>query len=106
MSNMLQACSILYKYQLPLLLVFNKSDVTDHRFAIDWMGDVEEYSAALEAADASYAATLSRSMSLVLEEFYKNLRTVGVSALTGQGMDDFFKQVMPEDGVAGSNERR
>mmetsp|Transcript_12182 Transcript_12182/g.34273 ORF Transcript_12182/g.34273 Transcript_12182/m.34273 type:complete len:357 (+) Transcript_12182:360-1430(+) len=92
MSNMLQACSILYKFQLPLLLVFNKTDVTDHQFAELWMGDFEEYAAALEA-DSSYASTLSRSMSLVLEEFYKNLRTVGVSAITGAGMDQFFAQV-------------
>jgi hypothetical protein len=46
--------------------------------------------AALEA-DASYAATLSRSLSLVLDEFYKNLRPVGVSAVTGEGMDEFFQ---------------
>lgn len=92
MSNMLQACSILYKYQLPLLLVFNKTDVADHRFATQWMADFEEFSAALEA-DSTYASTLSRSLSLVLEEFYRNLRTVGVSAVTGQGIDEFFSQV-------------
>ena len=33
MSNMLYACSILYKTKLPLLLVFNKTDVTPHAFA-------------------------------------------------------------------------
>ena len=92
MTNMLQAVSILYKYQLPLLVVFNKVDVADHRFALRWMEDFDEYSEALDA-DSCYAATLSRSMSLVLEEFYKNLKTVGVSALTGQGIDDFFTQV-------------
>ncbi len=51
---------------------------------------LQAYTAALES-DASYAATLSRSLSLVLDEFYKNLRTVGVSALTGEGMDAFFE---------------
>lgn len=30
-------------------------------------------------------------MSLVLERFYEQLRTVAVSALTGQGMDDFMR---------------
>jgi 2-iminoacetate synthase ThiH len=34
--------------------------------------------------EKSYAASLSRSMSLVLEEFYQNMRAVGVSAMTGE----------------------
>ena len=40
----------------------------------------------LQALDSeqSYAATLSRSMSLVLEQFYQNMRAVGVSAVTGE----------------------
>ncbi len=29
----------------------------------------------------------------VLEEFYENLKNVGVSAATGEGMDAFFEQV-------------
>ena len=92
MSNMLQACSILYKSKLPMLLVFNKIDVEKHSFAVEWMSDFEAYSAALDK-DASYASTLSRSLSLVLEEFYQNLTVCGVSAMTGEGMDDFFKGV-------------
>jgi hypothetical protein len=54
------------------------------------MSDFEVYSAALEA-DSSYAATLSRSLSLVLEEFYSGIKTVGVSAVTGEGMEEFFE---------------
>ena len=34
-----------------------------------------------------------RALSLVLDEFYKNLRTVGVSAMTGEGMEDLFEAV-------------
>eukprot|EP00199_Chlamydomonas_sp_CCMP681_P006903 CAMPEP_0119113336 /NCGR_PEP_ID=MMETSP1180-20130426/43575_1 /TAXON_ID=3052 ORGANISM="Chlamydomonas cf sp, Strain CCMP681" /NCGR_SAMPLE_ID=MMETSP1180 /ASSEMBLY_ACC=CAM_ASM_000741 /LENGTH=273 /DNA_ID=CAMNT_0007101329 /DNA_START=84 /DNA_END=902 /DNA_ORIENTATION=+ len=92
MSNMLQAVSILYKTRLPMLLVFNKVDVMRHDFAVEWMEDFDTYHEALEK-DATYAATLSRSLSLVLDEFYKNLRTVGVSALTGEGMTEFFQAV-------------
>lgn len=92
MTNMLQACSILYKTRLPMLLVFNKVDVTRHEFATEWMTDYDAFSAALDA-DASYAATLSRSLSLVLEEFYENLHSVGVSAMTGEGIDDFLEAV-------------
>ena len=32
-------------------------------------------------------------MSLVLDEFYQNLRAVGVSSMTGAGILDFFKAV-------------
>lgn len=49
---------------LACLQVFNKCDVTRHEFALEWMSDFEAYHAALER-DTTYAATLSRSLSLV-----------------------------------------
>ncbi|KAL4457380.1 hypothetical protein ABPG75_012245 [Micractinium tetrahymenae] len=92
MTNMLQACSILYKTRLPVLLVFNKVDVARHEFALDWMADFENFHQALDS-EQSYAASLSRSMSLVLEQFYQNMRSVGVSAVTGEGMEEFMAAV-------------
>lgn len=82
MSNMLYACSILYKTKLPFILVFNKTDVQSHDFALEWMSDFEEFQAALAthegARDAegepTYMNSLMNSMSLVLDEFYKNLK--------------------------------
>ncbi|GAB1522029.1 hypothetical protein RhiTH_005133 [Rhizoctonia solani] len=120
MSNMLYACrqvphftlsktrtlmgvifySILYKTRLPFIMVFNKTDVTPHEFAVEWMSDFEAFQAALasrEHRDAdgepTYMSSLMNSMSLVLDEFYRHLKPVGVSSATGAGVKDFFKAV-------------
>ncbi|CBX92395.1 hypothetical protein IAQ61_006213 [Plenodomus lingam] len=106
MSNMLYACSILYKTKLPMILVFNKTDAQDAQFAKEWMTDFEAFQAALRneeeggtfggegvGAGSGYMGSLLNSMSLVLEEFYKHLSVVGVSAMTGDGMDEFFRGV-------------
>lgn len=94
MSNMLYACSILYKLRLPFVIAFNKIDVLRHDFAVEWMTDFEAFQAALDQAqDESYMGSLSRSLSLVLEEFYNALRSVGVSAATGEGMAELFAAV-------------
>ncbi|KAI9848119.1 MAG: hypothetical protein M1838_000644 [Thelocarpon superellum] len=100
MSNMLYACSILYKTKLPMILVFNKTDVTDAEFAKEWMTDFEAFQAALRQEDSEgesgdtggsgYMGSLLNSMSLMLEEFYRHLSVVGLSSMTGQGIDDFF----------------
>ncbi|KAI9081192.1 hypothetical protein K1719_036951 [Acacia pycnantha] len=92
MSNMLYACSILYKTRLPLILAFNKIDVAQHQFALEWIEDFEAFQAAI-STDHSYTSTLTQSLSLVLDEFYKNLRSVGVSAMSGAGIDSFFKAI-------------
>eukprot|EP00201_Polytomella_parva_P007376 CAMPEP_0175079380 /NCGR_PEP_ID=MMETSP0052_2-20121109/24785_1 /TAXON_ID=51329 ORGANISM="Polytomella parva, Strain SAG 63-3" /NCGR_SAMPLE_ID=MMETSP0052_2 /ASSEMBLY_ACC=CAM_ASM_000194 /LENGTH=308 /DNA_ID=CAMNT_0016349693 /DNA_START=114 /DNA_END=1037 /DNA_ORIENTATION=+ len=101
MSNMLQACSILYKTRLPLLLVLNKIDVTRHEFAKAWMEDFDVYQEALDAVSDSsvarnssgYASSLSRSLALVLEGFYDGLHVCGVSAVTGEGIENFLNEV-------------
>ncbi|KAL9027527.1 MAG: hypothetical protein Q9196_003959 [Gyalolechia fulgens] len=111
MSNMLYACSILYKTKLPMVLVFNKTDVKDAGFAKEWMTDFESFQQALkEEEDAGsfggmeggagglgggsgYMGSLLNSMSLMLEEFYRHLSVVGVSSMTGQGVNEFFEAV-------------
>lgn len=93
MSNMLHACSILYKSRLPMLITFNKTDVCDHEFCIEWMKDDEAFEEATRTIN-SYMSNLTQSMSLVLQEFYENLTAVGVSSITGKGMDEFFKATL------------
>ncbi|KAL9018344.1 MAG: hypothetical protein Q9185_004377 [Variospora sp. 1 TL-2023] len=107
MSNMLYACSILYKTKLPMILVFNKTDVRDAGFAKDWMTDFESFQAALKQEEdggsfggegslgggSGYMSSLLNSMSLMLEEFYRHLSVVGVSSMTGQGINEFFEAV-------------
>jgi GTPase SAR1 family protein len=113
-------CSILYKTKLPFILVFNKTDVQPHDFALEWMQDFEEFQAALAShngtrdaeGEPTYMNSLMNSMSLVLDEFYKHLKVcdmlsrsfiysqllifgqaVGVSSMTGQGISEFFEAV-------------
>lgn len=43
MSNMLYACSILYKTRLPLILAFNKVDVAQHEFALEVLLIFDEF---------------------------------------------------------------
>ena len=90
---------ILYKTRLPFILVFNKTDVQPHEFAVDWMNDWQLFQKSLQASteggdgEANYMNSLMNSMCLVLDEFYEGLRTVGVSAMTGQGIGEFFEKV-------------
>ena len=92
MSNMLQAVSILYKTRLPLIVVFNKIDVVRHEEMMGWMEDFEKFHEAVDE-NPTFASDLSRSLSLVLDAFYKGLRVAGVSAMTGEGMEELFEVI-------------
>lgn len=43
MSNMLYACSLFYKSKLPMIVVFNKVDIVDHNFAVEWMTNEDAF---------------------------------------------------------------
>jgi len=106
MSNMLYALSIMYKSKVPLCVVFNKVDVMDCTFAKEWMTDFDKFDEALSKQD-NYLSSLSRSMSLVLDEFYNLVPYAGVSAHTGKNFEclipkfeglrkEFFEVFLPE----------
>jgi translation initiation factor IF-2 len=92
MSNLLYAVSIMYKTQLPFILVFNKTDVEPMDKCEQWINDYTLFQQDLDE-DEGYMNGLVGSMSLLLEEFYKCLRIVGVSAVTGEGLDDLFEEI-------------
>lgn len=101
MSNMLYACSMYYRTRLPLVICFNKTDVCSHEFCMEWMKDFEAFQEALDNArnegegESGFYDSLTRSLSLVLDEFYTEFskNAVGVSAITGDGIDDFWKVI-------------
>lgn len=93
-----------------MILVFNKTDVQDAEFAKEWMTDFDKFQQALREEEESgafgseggaggagggsgYMGSLLNSMSLMLEEFYRHLNVVGVSSMTGDGIDEFFEAV-------------
>jgi len=93
MSNMLYACSVLFKSKLPMLICFNKIDLCPCDMMKEWMDDYEKYQEAIDSDKEEYMGSFNRSLSLAMDEFYKNISTVGVSAATGEGMAELFAKL-------------
>jgi hypothetical protein len=89
---MLYALSIMYKMKLPLILVFNKKDVVNEEQCFNWMSDYENFMDSLDN-ETEYISSFSRSMCLVLEEFYKNIKYVAVSSKSGDGFDGLINAI-------------
>lgn len=89
-SNMMYAISIMYKMKLPLIIVFNKKDKCSEKQVFEWMSDYQKLQQSLFSKD-EYISSFSQSLSLVLEEFYKAIKCVAVSSLSGDGFDNLIK---------------
>ncbi|SJK86361.1 GPN-loop GTPase 1 homolog [Babesia microti strain RI] len=87
MANMIYACSVMYKFQLPFIASFNKIDAVDPSCCIEWMNDYYKFSEAVLASDDSYMGSFSRSCALMLNEFYREIQHCSISSVTGDGMD-------------------
>ena len=84
LSNMLQCLSIVYKTKLPVVLAFNKIDITSCKFAQLWLTEVQALQRELEHA-STYAADLTLSLAHTISEFYAKIDCVGISATSSEG---------------------
>jgi hypothetical protein len=66
-------------------------------FALEWMQSFEAYQEAIDVASKAnaedYMHSLNRSLSLAMDEFYHNIRSCGLSALSGEGIDVLFEKI-------------
>ena len=87
-----------------MVVVFNKADVQDYGLIESWMRDYQVImmsqcdmqvfqDAVSDTNSDSFMIPLTRSMGLVLEEFYNTMRTVGVSSVTGEGIGDLLDAI-------------
>ncbi|KAH9258277.1 hypothetical protein BASA81_003326 [Batrachochytrium salamandrivorans] len=94
-SVLFHACGVMLRTQLPMVLVFNKTDLHSADEQLVWMDDLDALQTALddESEDTQYMASLSASVSLMMHEFLDAIHMCQVSSVTGEGMDDFFAKV-------------
>lgn len=92
MSNMIYAASLMAKFQVETIAVFNKNDLSGCEHMLRWISDYEDFQASL--SDDVMVNCTYRSMALYFEEFYRCIKTVSVSALTGAGKAAFFDSVI------------
>ncbi|KMV66661.1 hypothetical protein M970_021390 [Encephalitozoon cuniculi EcunIII-L] len=91
MSNMMYAASLMCRYEVETLCLFNKKDLSGSELLEEWISDYEKFRESLNEDDM-FSPVLG-SMALHFEEFYNSIRTVSVSSYTGYGKSDFFGAV-------------
>lgn len=91
MWNMIYAASLMTKFQVETVAIFNKSDLSGCEKIVEWIRDYQKFQESL-SEDIMVNCTY-RSMALHFEEFYRSIKTVSVSALYGAGKAEFFEKV-------------
>eukprot|EP00915_Cephaloidophora_sp_WS-2016_P001185 GHVH01001630.1.p1 GENE.GHVH01001630.1~~GHVH01001630.1.p1 ORF type:complete len:328 (-),score=57.24 GHVH01001630.1:112-1017(-) len=89
-STMLYCSSVLYKSNLPLLCIFNKTDIMSSTDMIGWMEDYDKFvdaSFKAENGEECYISSLARSSALAMMQFYEDIDHVSVSSTTGDGFE-------------------
>merc|ERR550539_81438 len=84
---------MLYKTRLPFLLAFNKNDILREHLAMEWMKDYDKFKDDCTKRTKGYIGTLTKELGLALTEFYSNIHSIGVSAVSGFGMEQLFSSL-------------
>lgn len=105
-SNMLYACSVLFRLRIPLILVINKIDVTPPTQIQSWLSDTIELEEAFEArrknpdSPECFQAIVAQDIGDVLSEFFELLPSVPFSAVTGIGCAELLETLEKQAKIA------
>jgi GPN-loop GTPase len=88
MCNMVYAASILYRLKEPLLVLVNKAEGKGADRIKLWQKDLEEFYKDLNSEE--HISSTLQSISLWLEEFYREIPITHASSRTGAGKSEFF----------------
>ncbi|ELQ75007.1 GTPase XAB1, interacts with DNA repair protein XPA [Trachipleistophora hominis] len=89
MCNMVYALILRLRFNIPILIVFNKVDLSP--VPVEWLTDYEKFMD--DVNDDTMCNSLLGSMALYFEEYYRSFNYVGVSSVTGAGRDAFFERI-------------
>lgn len=84
-NNMIFAAALKCRFNRPIILVFNKSDLKASDEIEKWIRDFSYFIETLEESESDI-----RGMVMHFEEFYNNLDFICLSSLVGTGKEEFF----------------
>lgn len=91
MSSLLYACSVCYRFNAPMIILLNKSDLLEGDHIIKLIKDplyLQEQCQYIQ--DTNYSLPLIQTMSFVLEELYKSIPFFKISAFQDETLANFI----------------